>query len=43
MSVSDLVDGIGAVGFQSVELEKASRTIVKMKESGAKTSLYVHI
>ncbi|MBI2542629.1 MAG: deoxyhypusine synthase [Candidatus Aenigmarchaeota archaeon] len=36
MSVDDLVKGMSSVGFQSIELEKASQTIIKMKESGAK-------
>src|SRR3989344_5839975 len=36
MTVDDLVTRLGSVGFQSIELEKASQTIIKMKESGAK-------
>lgn len=39
MTVDDLVVRLGNVGFQSVELEKASQTIIKMKESGAKIFL----
>ncbi|MBI4014735.1 MAG: deoxyhypusine synthase family protein [Candidatus Aenigmarchaeota archaeon] len=39
MSVEELVSALGSVGFQSVELDKASRIIVKMKESGAKVFL----
>ncbi len=39
MSVDDFVGALGSVGFQSVELDKAVRTIVKMKEAGAKTFL----
>ncbi len=39
MTVDDLVTSLGNVGFQSVELEKASQTIIKMKESGAKIFL----
>ncbi|MBI2545354.1 MAG: deoxyhypusine synthase family protein [Candidatus Aenigmarchaeota archaeon] len=36
MTVEELVTGLDSVGFQSVELAKASETIIKMKESGAK-------
>ncbi len=39
MTVDELVSGLGGVGFQSIELEKASQTIIKMKESGAKIFL----
>lgn len=39
MSVDDLVDKLGYVGFQSVELGRATETIIKMKESGAKIFL----
>ena len=36
INVKELVDGLGTVGFQSIELANATRTIVKMKKSGAK-------
>ncbi|MCK5699224.1 MAG: deoxyhypusine synthase family protein [Candidatus Aenigmarchaeota archaeon] len=36
MSACELADGLGKVGFQSVELERAVGTIVKMKKAGAK-------
>jgi deoxyhypusine synthase len=36
MKVSDLVDSLEGVGFQSIELSNASKTIVKMKKNGAK-------
>ena len=39
MNVSDLVSGISAVGFQSIELGRAQDVIIKMKESGAKIFL----
>lgn len=39
MTVDDLVTRLGSVGFQSIELEKASQAIIKMKESGAKIFL----
>ena len=39
MTVDELVGRLGAVGFQSIELEKASQTIIKMNESGAKIFL----
>ncbi|MFH1396776.1 MAG: deoxyhypusine synthase family protein [archaeon] len=39
MSVNDLVIKLGQVGFQSVELKKASDVIVKMKKNGAKIFL----
>jgi deoxyhypusine synthase len=39
MTVADLVNKYGNLGFQSIELEKASKTIVKMKKSGAKIYL----
>lgn len=39
MTVSELVEKLGSVGFQSIELEKASQTVIKMKESGAKIFL----
>ncbi len=36
MTVKELVDKMGSVGFQSVQLKKASDMFVEMKESGAK-------
>jgi len=39
MTVNDLVNKLGQVGFQSVELKKASDVIVKMKKNGAKIFL----
>ncbi len=36
MSVRDFVSKLGQVGFQSVELKRASDVIVKMKKNGAK-------
>lgn len=39
MSLSETVDGLGSVGFQSVELKKATDVIVKMKTEGAKIFL----
>lgn len=39
MSADELVRKLAAVGFQSVELGRASETITKMKESGAKIFL----
>jgi len=39
MSVREYVAKLGNVGFQSVELEKAAKVIVKMKLDGAKTFL----
>jgi deoxyhypusine synthase len=39
MSVDDFVEKIGNVGFQSVELKKASEVIVKMKKNNAKIFL----
>jgi len=36
MSASELATGLSKVGFQSIELERAVQTIVKMKKSGAK-------
>ncbi len=39
MSVHDFVCGLGNVGFQSVELLRASETIVKMKKNNAKIFL----
>ena len=39
MNVKDLVNSLGNVGFQSVELKKASDVIVKMKKNKAKIYL----
>ena len=39
MSVKTLVDDLGSVGFQSVELKTASDVIVKMKKNSATTYL----
>ena len=39
ISVEELVGQLGKVGFQSVEVEKAAQTIVKMKKAGAKIFL----
>ncbi len=39
MNVDDFVSGIGKIGFQGVELEKASQVTVKMKKEGAKIFL----
>ncbi|MBU4242189.1 MAG: deoxyhypusine synthase family protein, partial [Nanoarchaeota archaeon] len=39
IKVEDLVDSLGNVGFQSIELKKAVDTIVKMKKDGAKIFL----
>ena len=39
MNVSELVDGLGDVGFQSVELRKAKDVFVKMKKDNAKVFL----
>jgi len=39
MSVADLVKQLGQVGFQSVELKKASDLIVKIKKENARTFL----
>ncbi len=36
MSACELAQGLSKVGFQSVELERAVQTIVKMKKAGAK-------
>lgn len=36
MSVKDLTDSLGNVGFQSVQLNNAKNAIVKMKKEGAK-------
>ena len=39
MSAEDLVSRLASVGFQSVEMGRATETIIKMKESGAKIFL----
>lgn len=39
MSVSELVDGYSAIGFQSSELSRAAALIEKMKKEGAKVYL----
>jgi deoxyhypusine synthase len=39
MSVADIVRSYGSLGFQSVELAKASEAIIKMKKSSAKIYL----
>ena len=39
MSVSTLVEQLGEVGFQSVELRRAADVIVKMKKDSAKIFL----
>ena len=39
MSVKELVENMGNIGFQSVELKKASDVIVKMKKNNAKIFL----
>lgn len=39
MSLSETVDGFGNVGFQSVELRRATDVIVKLHKDGAKTFL----
>ena len=39
MSVHDFVQGLGNVGFQSIELLRASETIVKMKKNNARIFL----
>jgi len=39
MTVKELVESYGSVGFQSVELAKATKTIVKMHRAGAKVFL----
>ena len=39
MSVKDLVEDMGQVGFQSVELSRAADLIVKIKKNNAKTFL----
>jgi len=39
MKVSEMVEGLGEVGFQSVELARAAEVIVKMKKDSAKVFL----
>jgi len=39
MNVSELVDSLGAVGFQAIELNRAVEVIIKMKKEGAKIYL----
>ena len=39
MSAAGLAEALGSVGFQSIELDRASKTIIKMKETGAKIFL----
>lgn len=39
ITVKDFVAQLGSVGFQSVELENAAQTILKMKKNGAKIYL----
>jgi len=39
INVNELVNSLGNVGFQSIELEKAKETIIKMKKDGAKIYL----
>ncbi|MBI2145400.1 deoxyhypusine synthase family protein [Candidatus Woesearchaeota archaeon] len=39
MSIKELVSAYGQLGFQSIELAKASQTIVKMKKASAKVFL----
>jgi deoxyhypusine synthase len=39
MTAAELVDAMGSVGFQSIELKRASDAIVKMKKEGAKIYL----
>lgn len=39
IKVSELVNDLGSIGFQSVELKKASDVIIKMKKNGAKIFL----
>jgi deoxyhypusine synthase len=39
MNVNNLVDNMGNIGFQSIELNNAVETIVKMKKDGAKIYL----
>ena len=39
INVNELVNSLGNVGFQSIELEKAKETIIKMKKDGCKIYL----
>ena len=39
MKVHDFVEKLGKVGFQGVELDKASNVVVRMKKEGAKIFL----
>lgn len=39
ITVSELMDAYGRIGFQSIELKKAADVIVKMKKNNAKTFL----
>ena len=39
ISVNDLVNDLGNVGFQSIELKKAVDTVIRMKKNGAKIFL----
>jgi|TARA_Y100000310_G_scaffold335025_1_gene416074 deoxyhypusine synthase len=39
INVNELVSSLGNVGFQSIELEKAKETIIKMKKDGVKIYL----
>jgi len=39
ISVEQLVDNFGSVGYQAIELYEASQVILKMKKSGAKIFL----
>jgi len=39
IKAEELVDIMGHIGFQSIELERASQITIKMKETGAKTFL----
>lgn len=39
MTVSNLIDDLGTVGYQSVELSKAAEVIIKMKKNSAKIFL----
>ena len=39
INVNELVDSLGKVGFQSIELKKAKENIIKMKKDGAKIYL----
>jgi deoxyhypusine synthase len=39
MSVEELVDSFGSLGYQAVELSEAAKIVLKMKRSGAKIFL----